>query len=608
MAAGLPDGMDALALVRRYEPVVRYTAGELFLPMSVEAYVREAALWAVDPATGQSATLVVDHGKLDLDRLCGRANASPNAQLQLRYVSGALNRRQLRRWRRDPDRPKFRSTSRFAAVGLFGRLIDAVFRLSLLLRGRVPGGMTAAVHQKYRAAADGEPIPYYAHVSTDGGYVVLQYWFFYAMNDWRSSFAGVNDHEADWEQVSIYLAPIGPAVASRDGAAQFEPVWVAFSSHDEVGADVRRRSDDPDLTWVDGTHPVVHAGAGSHSGGYLAGEYLVRVEPPALARLFGAVVRGRELLFPWTRGRPRTGLGIPYVDYKRGDGAKVGPGTRRPWTAVLIDDATPWVRDFGGLWGLDTADPFGGERAPAGPRYNRNGSIRECWADPVAWAGLDQVPPTPAARSQVRIERLAELEHRRDQLDAEVTAQQQVVRRLAGAATFAPRMIARRGNVGVELDQQSGRLRELRATRRAVIVEMENLQRIYDDRIDVPPHAHLRRRAVPDHGPRAAPGLLLRFWTEASLSVLLALLGIALLLNLASAPLVVVAAILVVTLVEAMLRRRLLVFLLGVFVVAVLTLAIWLFVTNLRVGLGALALLAAFSLTLANLRSLLARR
>lgn len=71
MAAGLPDGMDALALVRRYEPVVRYTAGELFLPMSAEAYVREAALWAVDPATGQSATLVVDHGKLDLDRLCG---------------------------------------------------------------------------------------------------------------------------------------------------------------------------------------------------------------------------------------------------------------------------------------------------------------------------------------------------------------------------------------------------------------------------------------------------------------------------------------------------------------------------------------------------------
>ena len=72
---------------------------------------------------------------------------------------------------------------------------------------------------------------------------------------------------------------------AADGADQLRPVWVAFSSHDEVGAEVRRRSDDPDLTWVDGTHPVVHAGAGSHSGAYLAGEYLVRVQPPALARL-----------------------------------------------------------------------------------------------------------------------------------------------------------------------------------------------------------------------------------------------------------------------------------------------------------------------------------
>jgi hypothetical protein len=104
------------------------------------------------------------------------------------------------------------------------------------------------------------------------------------------------------------------------------------------------------------------------------------------------------------------------------------------------------------------------------------------------------------------------------------------------------------------------------------------------------------------------PGLLLRFWTEASLSVLLASLGIALLLNLASAPIVVLAAILVVMLVESVLRRRLLVFLLGVVVLAVLTFAIWLLVTNWRIGLGALALVASFSLALANLRSLLARR
>ena len=605
MPGSLPGGLDALALVRRYEPVVRYTAGELFLPMSVDTYVREAALWAIDPATDRSLTRVTDHGRLDLERLCAQANALPAAKLQLRYVPGSLDRRQLRRWRRDPDRPRFRSTTRLAAVGLFGRVIDAMFRLSLLLRGRVPGGLTAAAHQKYRATAT-DTYPYYAHVSTDGGYVVVQYWFFYAMNDWRSSFAGVNDHEADWEQVTIYLASSGDATAA-DGADQLRPVWVAFSSHDEVGAEVRRRSNDPDLTWVDGTHPVVHAGAGSHSGAYLAGEYLVRVEPPALARLFGAAAHARELLFPWTRGRPRTGLAIPYVDYKRGDGLQVGPGTVRPWTAVVIDDGTPWVRDFTGLWGLDTHDPFGGERAPAGPRYNRDGSIRECWADPVAWAGLDDVPATQAERSTVAAERLADVEHRCAQLDAEVTAQQNVVRRLASTRT-TPLSIASRGRAGSELEAQTTRLRDLRATRRTLLAELDRLRREPDHRIDVASHAHLRRRAVPEVGPRAKPGLLLRVWTEASLSVLLALLGVALLLDLASAPIVVLAAILTVMLVEAVLRRRLLVFLLGLLVVTVLTLAVWLFVTNWRLGLGVLALVASFTLALANLRSLLARR
>ena len=85
--------------------------------------------------------------------------------------------------------------------------------------------------------------------------------------------------------------------------------------------------------------------------------------------------------------------------------------------------------------------------------------------------------------------------------------------------------------------------------------------------------------------------------------MLLALLGVALLFNLASAPVVVLAAILTVMLVEAVLRRRLLVFLLGLLVVTVLTLALWLFVTNWRVGLGVLALVASFTLALANLAS-----
>jgi hypothetical protein len=56
-------------------------------------------------------------------------------------------------------------------------------RLSLLLRGRVPGGTTAAAEQGYRAHAEPDSCPYYGRVSRDRGFIALQYWFFYAMND-----------------------------------------------------------------------------------------------------------------------------------------------------------------------------------------------------------------------------------------------------------------------------------------------------------------------------------------------------------------------------------------------------------------------------------------
>ena len=90
------------------------------------------------------------------------------------------------------------------------------------------------------------------------------------------------------------------------------------------------------------------------------------------------------LLLPWTRAYNGTSFGLPFIDYRRGDGPAVGPGQATEWRPVLIDDRTPWVHDYRGLWGLDTGDPFGGERAPAGPRYERGGSVRLCWSDP--WA------------------------------------------------------------------------------------------------------------------------------------------------------------------------------------------------------------------------------
>ena len=170
----------------------------------------------------------------------------------------------------------------------------------------------------------------------EAGWTVLQYWFFYCMNDWRSSFHGINDHEADWEMVNLYLSP--------DATGDLTTKWVAFSSHDAEGDALRRRVDDPDLEWV-GQHVVAYPGAGSHSHSPIRTDELVRVDPPILRTPIRWARRALRAITPWTDvSEIEEGLGIPFVDYHRGDGVSIGPGGDREWQPVVIDDTTPWVR------------------------------------------------------------------------------------------------------------------------------------------------------------------------------------------------------------------------------------------------------------------------
>ncbi len=148
----------------------------------------------------------------------------------------------------------------------------------------------------------------------------------------------------------------------------------------------------------------------------------------------------------------------------------------------------------------------------------------------------------------------------------------------------------------------------LRSRRRAAMIESEHLQRQTEEPSMTPPHAHLRHRTVPDVKPVRPPGLLLRFWTEISLSVLLALLGLAVLLNYSSLWSATVAAILIVTTVEAVLRRRLPVFILGLAVISTIIVLVVVLFTNLRIGVGILAILAALVILVANVRANIGRR
>ena len=514
-----------LRLLRRYEPVLRFTQGELFLPMSVPAYLATCALER-SPAPARlrwrraKGERLCAPGELTPARLA-QIGAAPHAGgLSLRYADRSLTWRAYRAWRREPGRERLaHRSSRFAVVGLVGRLIDAVIRLSLLVRGRVPGGTAAAAERAYCAGAGSGTYSYYGHVTRDRGFVALQYWFLYAMNDWRSTFGGVNDHEADWEQVTVFLPdpPDPESLAAR-------PAWVAFSSHDEVGDDLRRRQDDPDIEWR-GTHPVVFAGAGSHSGAYLPGDYLITFEPPVLRRVFAAVRRLNRLLLPWTRERNGTSFGIPFIDYHRGDGPGVGPGEDREWSPVLVDDTTPWLRDYRGLWGLDTGDPFGGERAPAGPRYERSGSVRLSWSDPVGWAGLDKVSPSAKAEQQAIAARMAALD---EQIAAAGEELDHVGDTLRGAhaGLQALQDAGLRGDPATlaELETSAG---QLRRRRRVLAEEREVLARAA--RLGLPlgdPHAHLRHRALPNVDPIRSRKRVLQLWSTVSASFLLAGLAV----------------------------------------------------------------------------------
>lgn len=421
-----PSDLD---LIRRYEPVIRYTRGEQFFPVSAADYLRCCSLWVQRP--GREAELLEPEASLSLENLAADRPTGFGAVQFLKFIDPlniaelAAYRLRERLARRREEETFHPGLGRLARVGYSARFIDALFSLSLLARGRVPGDTAAAAAMASQQLQAEYPQPvYHARVQRLEGWVVLQYWFFYPFNNWRSGFFGANDHEADWEMLCVYLAD------QPEGEPR--PEWVAFASHDFSGDDLRRRWDDPDLQTEGGTHPVVFAGAGSHASYFLPGEYMTEIELAFLAPLARLLEFARRLgrnLTRLTQGRPPQApprnseaniFRVPFIDYARGDGPAIGPGQPRPWGAPLLISPTPdWVKGYRGLWGLYVRDQFAGEVAPAGPMYNRDGSVRRSWYDPLGWAGLDKVAPENKAGAAVA-RRLAELETENADLRARI--------------------------------------------------------------------------------------------------------------------------------------------------------------------------------------------
>ncbi|MCA1681100.1 MAG: hypothetical protein LC777_20250, partial [Actinobacteria bacterium] len=150
---GIPSTTTDLELLRAFEPVVRFTAGEQFFPMGVGRYVRSCSLWLYHPDDHDEQ--VVPEGELTMEKLLEPRAAPFGAVFYLRFVpplgmeASARALAELARLRR-AQRYTFRTgLGRLARGGLVPRLMDAVFSATLLLRGRVPQAAAAAAVLEY---------------------------------------------------------------------------------------------------------------------------------------------------------------------------------------------------------------------------------------------------------------------------------------------------------------------------------------------------------------------------------------------------------------------------------------------------------------------------
>jgi hypothetical protein len=192
-----------------------------------------------------------------------------------------------------------------------------------------------------------------------------------------------------------------------------------------------------------------------------------------------------------------------------------------------VDESTAWVSQYRGLWGLFARDPISGENAPAGPMYNRDGSPRGSWYDPLGFAGLDKVPPPPqalqmlSANCQKVSQRQAELE----KLVPEKAADLQVLGIRSKGMEGNPHLAKLYAALEKEIFTLSNEVRALRreSSENTALLQglTRRLERMRLGRQDNP-RAHIRNPAVPDD-----PSLALRFnraaetWAAVSLSLLL---------------------------------------------------------------------------------------
>jgi hypothetical protein len=372
-------------LHEKYVPVLHLAQGERFYPMAVDDFVGYCSL----RAKGAGSPLV-EQGQVTMPVLARTLRQRPDVFLQSvpaaladQNVAALWSKDVLQtlvevstkasHWQEQLAKAAYQwfSAKTQAATKLFwwnGLVMDLLEKdkrsRTDLPRLNLPPEIRQAAVENYERSQPSTPnYTYYYRTTHDGKYLCLQYWLFYAFNDWATGFGGMNDHEGDWEGMSLFFE------VTPSGQPKEPPAYVTYAGHHSR---LTKPWGHPDMT-LDGTHPVAYVGAGSHASYPERKEY-------ELMSIYGL------------------------TDYATGDGRTIEPGD---WQQRIDLSRAPWTADFLGAWGtrywlplswakgvlgsLKTkAEEIGlpGVSAPRGPRYTDEGGVRPNWNSVVAWAGL----------------------------------------------------------------------------------------------------------------------------------------------------------------------------------------------------------------------------
>lgn len=298
--------------ILKYEPILKFHQDEDFYPIDIRTFVKYSSLWKF---MENKRIKIIEENNLSLEKLIDYSKEHQNENLYLQFSQNI----------KEPDYEKAKN--------------------------------------EYINLNQTEKKPtYYAYIleqqdkNTGKTYKIIEYWFFYAFNAWKSH-GGGNDHEGDWEMVAVFL-----------NKEKNLPEYVAYSAHHNIGkafeplegkkgafslGSVRRRWEKIEKQ---DTHPIVYVALGSHAN-------------------YAEWNNGEWIVF--------------YPEKKVLKSDKLGEVEKiKNWKIFSINSIKNDIKFFNGYWGwmaLSKKSKILGQSSPESPWQQLK------FKNPIHWAGIDKI-------------------------------------------------------------------------------------------------------------------------------------------------------------------------------------------------------------------------